>query len=178
VAKRVTAPKGEPNNERLEQGQDLANAGGPPTLGLDDGLEPAEPNQAGGVLEPPPAPVIQGKPYCEKHNVLMVSYATRGAVTHYRCPVAGCSSKGKAARPSQKVPSKPQLCPQKTCRDREGKPAVALEVVPRLSNLAQLHMACPQCGFHVKAPRPQFDEAAQQRLRRQKLSAAEDLSSR
>lgn len=114
----------------------------------------------------------EGKPYCGVHNVLMRAYASKPDATHYECPVDGCEEKGKRVRPQLKVPSSPSYCPQRTCQ------RVALVVVPKLSTMAQLHMACPQCRFSLKQPRPQFDAAAQAAEARRRLAEREDLAER
>lgn len=113
----------------------------------------------------------EGRPYCERHNVLMVASGSRPAVTLYRCPVEGCDARAKRVRPQFKIPAQPQMCPQRICADAPA----ALEVVARLSTLAQLHMACPRCGFSLKVPRPQFGpQLASQRRR----ALVEDLGER
>jgi hypothetical protein len=102
-------------------------------------------------------------------------------VTHYACPVPGCNSKEKRARPAVKIPVFPQPCPQRTCRNEHGKPLAFLEVDARLSGVSHLRMVCPKCRFHVNVPRPQFGAAvptpaeAKERYRR---GRTEDLASR
>jgi len=148
----------------------------PPSLGLDDGQAAAE---AHGDQEPPlvlPARARgqqgdAGRPYCPRHNVLMVAYATKPEKTHYKCPVEACDETAKRVRPTLRVPAAPQLCPQRHCR-RDGQ-AMALETVGTLSTVAQLHMQCPRCGFALKVPRPQFEPALERRR-----AAVEDLAER
>lgn len=139
-------------------------------------LEQAAGNQPPG---PPSGPrarqVDETQPYCPRHNVLLRATGSRAKHTNYACPVRGCDTKEKRVRPTLKVPIEPQMCPQRACKDEAGIARSALEVLPRLSNLAQLHMECPRCGFHLKVPRPQFDAAAAGRERRRE---AVDLSER
>lgn len=101
-----------------------------------------------------------GRPFCPTHNCLQVATGSKEQHTHYACPVPGCATKEKRARPQVKVPAEPSPCPQRTCRDEKGKPLAYLEVEPRLSGVSHLHMRCPKCGFHVNAPRPHFAAAA------------------
>ena len=153
-----------------------------PTLGLGDEQlsEDAHGDDADASDETPlpPQPAVRarqgddGRPFCPTHNCLQVATGSKDQHTHYACPVPGCSTKEKRARPQVKVPAEPQRCPQRTCRDADGKPLAFLEVEPKLSSMAQLHMACPKCGFHMKVPRPIFAEAlAQQRRPREDLAA-------
>jgi hypothetical protein len=155
-------------------------------LGLDDvELSEAAHGDAGPAGEPvkPLAELPRGqqgddsRPICSKHNCLMRAYSSKDLATHYLCPVEGCKATAKRARPTVKVPAEPQYCPQRGCRGQGTGPPVALEVNVRLSNVAQLHMQCPQCGFSLKAPRPQFDVAADKERRRRQLQA-EDLAAR
>jgi len=157
-------------------------------LGLGEAVEPsglglADPDYAREDFQPaaeapsePPEPARARqrdllRPYCPLHNCLMVATSSRKLHTNYACPVHDCDETEKRARPSVRVPAQPQLCPQRHCRG--AMLAQALEVVPTLSTAAQLHMACPKCGFNLKAPRPQFDAARAQRQR-----DAEDLADR
>jgi hypothetical protein len=143
-----------------------------PTLGLDEG--PAQSAEAGDDTPVETGRGRQGddsKPYCPLHNCLLVATGSKPGHTHYACPVAGCDSREKRARPAIKVPARPQMCPQRSCREA----GAALEADPRLSNVAQLNMICPRCGFSMKVPRPHFDAAAAQRARRQDV---DDLAAR
>ena len=91
-------------------------------------------------------------------------------MTLYACPVRGCDTKEKRARPQTKIPAAPLRCQQRTCRDEER----YLEVNPELSTVANLEMVCPGCGFHVKVPRPQFTP----QLARQRQAAEGDFAER
>jgi hypothetical protein len=142
------------------------------SMGLGDSSEVERPRDQPAVASPRARQGDDTKPYCPRHNVLLRATGSRELHTNYACPVQGCQTREKRIRPSLKVPSEPQMCPQRTCRDADG---VALEVDERLSNLAHLHMSCPQCGFHLKMPRPQFDAAAAARERRRET---QDLSER
>lgn len=172
------------HHERLEPTDGTLAAAAAPSLGLDappasEAERSASDAARGDDLPPEPAPLIepvrarqgeQGRPYCDKHNCLQRATATRGDVTHYACPVPDCTSRAKRVRPSLKVPAEPMPCPDIRCRGHEH----FLEVDPRRSNLVQLHMHCPACGFGLKVPRPQFED----QFRRQRERAAEDLSAR
>lgn len=150
-----------------------------PTLGLSDEQVSEE---AHGDDEPPlanvppaTAPAVrgqqgdEGRPYCPRHNVLMRAIGSHPDHTRYKCPVPGCDEKAKRVRPTLKVPHQPQMCPQRSCDE------VAMVVTPALSNVAQFHMECPQCGFSLKVPRPTF---APQLDRQRRIAAAEDLAAR
>lgn len=161
---------------------DSCNPGISHTLGLGDEQLSAEvhdegPEAATDVEQTPPPPTRarqgdDGRPFCPTHNCLQIASGSKGKHTHYRCPVPGCATREKRARPQVKVPAEPQACPQRTCREPDGTPLAFLEVDPKLSSMAQLHMHCPRCGFHLKVPRPIFAEAlAQQRRPREDLAA-------
>lgn len=162
------------NNEQAGDELEEQAEGAAPSLGLDEGPAEAE----GGQAADRPARGRQGddtRPYCPRHNCLLKAESTKETHTSYRCPVPGCETKEKRVRPAVRVPSNPKLCPQRQCRGEDGTKQVALEVDDRLSNLAQLHMVCPFCGFNMKVPRPQFDQAALERERRR---GADDLAAR
>lgn len=158
----------------------------PPSLGLgtmDDGLarlatecnhDPAKVPALPAAEAPRGRQGDDSRPYCPRHNCLCQAHGTAENVTHYRCPVAGCDTREKKIRPSLKMPAAPQACPQRNCAPAGDRPQVFLEVDTRLGSLAHLHMFCPQCGFHVNVPKPQFDGAAALRAQRQ----AEDLAAR
>jgi hypothetical protein len=116
-----------------------------------------------------------GRPFCPLHNCLQVATGSKEQHTHYACPVPGCATKEKRARPQVKVPAEPQACPQRTCRDEKGKPLAYLEVDPRLSGVSHLHMVCPRCKFHVNAPRPLFNPDL---YRQQRERTVESLATR
>jgi hypothetical protein len=82
----------------------------------------------------------------------MRAYKSDKAATHYACPVPDCDEKSKRARPAVKVPAEPMRCQNRSCA---GTPNF-LEVNEKLTNLANLHMQCPNCGQGVKVPRPSF----------------------
>ena len=159
---------------------DEAPAGGAPAgLGLDDAeLSERAHGDDAPALNPEPRTLNpargrqgdEGRPFCERHNVLMVTYTSKPDVTHYRCPVEGCDARAKRIRPTIKIPATPLFCQQRTCKER----GVALEVDPKFSTGAQLHMRCPNCEFGLKVPRPQF--ATQ--LARQRREAVDDLAER
>lgn len=143
-----------------------------PALDLGDELDAPLQEPSGDEAPPPPAaPAVarQGdetRPFCGKHNCLMRATSTKASVTHYGCPVPGCSSKEKRARKTQHIPAEPKACPDVRCE----KKASFLEVVPERSTPALLCMACPECGFSLKEPRPQFRDL----LRRQRPEYTED----
>lgn len=94
-----------------------------------------------------------GRPFCPTHNCLQIASGSKDNHTHYRCPVPGCSTREKRARPQVKVPSEPQRCPQLVCRNKLS----FLEVDVKFSKVSHLRMCCPACGFAMDVPRPQFD---------------------
>lgn len=94
-----------------------------------------------------------GRPYCGKHNALMVAGKTTGNVTHYYCQVEGCQEAEKKARPEIRVPAKPLICGRALCAEK----LTALEVdVERSRASAMLTMICPDCGFTQYVPRPGY----------------------
>lgn len=106
-----------------------------------------------GVVSPPPdAPQTTStpteRPVCARHNVLMVASSSRDGVTHYKCPVDGCTETGKAARRQAMGWAKPVLC------DREACNGTPMEVDHDLSTPMQVRMVCPNCGKSVTHPRP------------------------
>jgi hypothetical protein len=165
------------------------SADSPATMGLDEptasvGLEQEVGSQKSEVesadLRPPTsdAPLPSTRPCCERHVVLMRAYSSTDEKTYYRCPVPGCDARETRVRVQVDIPSEPRACPQRTCRTPEGEPLAYLELVPQLSSLAQLHMACPVCRFNLKIPRPQFAEQVQNEARRRRGRAAESLDAR
>lgn len=137
---------------------------------------PASDNDVGQARgEDPPATAVarQGddaRPYCGKHNCLMRATSSKARTTHYGCPVPGCGATEKRARKTQHVPAEPKACPDVRCEKKKS----FLEVDPAKSSPAFLHMNCPECGFALKEPRPQFRDI----LRRQQQEFTEDLSAR
>lgn len=94
-----------------------------------------------------------GRPYCGKHNALMVAGKTTGNVTHYYCQVEGCQEAEKKARPEIRVPAKPIICGRALCAEK----LTALEVdVDRSRASAMLTMVCPDCQFTQYVPRPGY----------------------
>lgn len=112
----------------------------------------------------------QHRPYCRRHNVLMIAYNSSGGATRYKCPVPGCDATEKRAQPTSNIPREPQMCPHCQARAAEEKTKaqtpVYLEADYARSTYAMLHMACPtpECRFFVKLPRP--DIAARSRVQR------------
>lgn len=148
------------------------------SLGLDDGIAAAE--SAGPKTSAPAADLQKtaaagrqgdgSRPFCCRHNCLMKAEKSDPLATHYACPVPGCSEKEKKARPAIKVPAEPMRCTQRVHGlEKEGSREHFLEVNDELSTLANLHMECPGCGFHVKVPRPQFTP----QMARQQAAAAD-----
>jgi len=106
------------------------------------------------------------KPYCKRHNVLMIASASTEVATLYRCRVKGCTEKGAKLRPNVRAPNEPLMCPQ--CR-------VACEVDLERANFGgsiNLRMVCPECQFAVDVPRP---DASQIMSIQQRRAAAPDL---
>jgi hypothetical protein len=94
-----------------------------------------------------------GRPYCGKHNALMVAGKTTGNVTHYYCQVEGCQEAEKKARPEIRVPAKPIICGRALCAEK----LTALEVDAERSRAsAMLTMVCPDCQFTQYVPRPGY----------------------
>lgn len=184
---KATKPKAE-SGERKADGEPAASLGlgEPATMGLDEptasqeevGSQKSEVESAD--LRPPTsdAPLPSTRPCCERHVVLMQAYSSTDEKTYYRCPVPGCDEREKRVRVQVDIPSEPRACPQRTCRTPEGAPTSYLELVPKLSSLAQLHMACPACRFNLKIPRPQFAEQVKNEARRRRERAAESLDAR
>lgn len=139
-----------------------ARAAGP-AMAMDIGATP-------GATSAVPAPANgvdrDGRPYCGKHNCVMIAQSGQGGVTYYRCRVPGCEEREKRLR--GQVPREPLWCGQRSCRDKPP----ALEVVPERSNFSALVMCCPRCGFETIAPRPGFELAATP------IPPAEDFSTR
>lgn len=133
---------------------------------------PAMSLDAGAPIEPlPVAPPLgngvdrDGRPYCGRHNCVMIAQSTEGQATYYRCRVPGCEEREKRLR--GQVPREPVWCSQRNCRDH----GIALEVVVERSNYASLVMRCPRCGFETQAPRPGFEQTA-------RPAVAEDFAAR
>lgn len=132
---------------------------------------PAMSLDAGAPIEPLPVAPLNGadrdgRPYCGRHNCVMISQGGQGGVTYYRCKVPGCDEREKRLR--GQVPREPVWCSQRNCRDH----GVALEVVVDRSNYASLVMCCPKCGFEVQSPRPGFEHTTAP------ATPAEDFSTR
>ncbi len=88
-------------------------------------------------------PPQTARPVCPKHFCKMTAYATKEQVTHYRCPVEGCSCTDARDRGANAlIPSGPQICPR--C-------GVACEVDHSYLSPVLVHLECPaRCGFSVK----------------------------
>lgn len=114
----------------------------------------------------------QHRPYCRRHNVLMIAYNSSGGATRYKCPVPGCDATEKRAQPTSNIPREPMVCPH--CRGRaieEGQKdptPVYLEAEYGRSTFAILLMRCPtpDCHYAVKIPRPDIAARSQIQLRR------------
>jgi len=182
MAKKTTlAETKDPSDETTAGAGTLAGETPPspaPSLGLDDEQlsEDVHDDDKGDEPVPPPQPVRarqgdDGRPFCPTHNCLQVASGSKGKHTHYRCPVPGCTTREKRARPQVKVPAEPLACPQRTCRDEKQEPLAYLAVDAKLSTIAQLHMTCPKCGFHVKVPRAIFAASHQASGRNEDLAA-------
>lgn len=135
------------------------------------GGDPAD--EAGDEPAPPQTPVRarqgdDGRPFCPTHNCLQIASGSKDNHTHYRCPVPGCGTREKRARPQAKVPSEPLRCPRLICRKRLS----YLEVVPKFNKVSHLRMCCPNCGFTLDVPRPGFDPQSHSQR------PAEDLAAR
>lgn len=129
--------------------------------------QPATPGD--GAEIPPARQGDQHRPYCRKHNTLMVAYSSRDGVTRYRCPVPNCEAKEKRSQPTSRIPREPMRCSHCDQRAREAKienePSY-LELDEHRSTYAMLLMICPDpaCRFSVRVPRP--DIAARSRIAR------------
>ena len=93
-----------------------------------------------------------GRPFCEKHNCLMVASGTKDRVTYYKCPVPGCDCREKRARPTTPIPSAPQVCQFQTCKT----PPQYLERDFDDKSIGQLAMVCPKCGNKHYVTRPTY----------------------
>jgi hypothetical protein len=133
-----------------------------PAMAIDAG----SPIEAISATVPPVNGVDRdGRPYCGKHNCVMIAQSTEGQATYYRCKVPGCEEREKRLR--GQVPREPVWCSQRNCLNH----GVALEVVAERSNYASLVMCCPKCGFEVQTPRPGFEHTT-------RPAAAEDFAAR
>lgn len=112
-----------------------------------------------------------GRPFCPKHLCLLTANKSTAASTHYACPVPGCDSKEKRARPLIPIPREPQHCPQRTCA---GNPRAILEVAPKQGHRAHIKMVCPVCNFHMHQPRPEMKAVFVRDREREKRAAADD----
>jgi hypothetical protein len=124
-----------------------------------------------------------GRPYCPTHNCLCKATSSHKTATYYACPVPGCTTRAKRARPQIKMPAEPLACQSRSCQQGSGDGDAAnkrfLEVNDKLSTVANLHMECGGCGFHVKVPRPQFAPDLERRRQRDlAAAAAEDFGER
>jgi hypothetical protein len=128
------------------------------------GLEVAT-SQGSGVTLSASAPGValpngrdaDGRPYCGKHNALMVAYKTEDKVTRYKCQVDGCGETEKRIRSEVFVPAKPLLCSRAACAAN----GAVLAVDPDLSRpgAAHLTMRCPSCEGVQYVPRPGYRPA-------------------
>ena len=124
------------------------------------------------VIESPPNGVdaASGRPYCGRHNVLMVAYSSAERATYYRCPVDGCTEREKIVRPGVKISSTPSYCPRATCAPQK----LAMEVDVTGSSVGQLKMICRRCGNVSYVPAPAY--AVDYRFRKE--SVADDFATR
>lgn len=95
-----------------------------------------------------------GRPYCGRHNCLMVARSTQGQVTYYGCQVAGCGETEKRVKDGVVVSAKPHVCGNRTC---DG---AAREVDPLFTGSQLLRMVCPKCGDVQMVPRPAMPRRA------------------
>lgn len=111
-----------------------------------------------------PAATDTGRPFCERHNCLMIANGTKDQVTYYRCPVPGCDCREKRARQTTPIPARPMTCAMASCT--QGDERQYLAVVSERSTIAQLCMACPKCKNAVYVTRPTYGATAKAALRR------------
>lgn len=119
------------------------------TMGLSTEAAPTNESQ-------PVQRTASGRPYCPKHNCLMVAYSSKSSVTHYKCPVESCDATEKRVRDGVQVPKGPQRCGSKLC---DG---AAMEVVPEFVGSSNLLVKCPKCGATLHVPRPMLPRQAMQ----------------
>lgn len=121
----------------------------------------------------------EGRPYCPTHNCLCKATSSSKTATYYACPVPGCETRTKRARPQTKMPADAMACTSRSCQEasggKEGAGKRYLVVNDKLSTVANLHMECGGCGFHVKVPRPQFTPNL---ARQRELAATDDFAER
>lgn len=121
----------------------------------------------------------QHRPYCRRHNVLMVAYNSSGGATRYKCPVPGCDATEKRAQPTSNVPREPQICPHcrgRAIEDGQADPQpVYLEADYARSTFAMLLMVCPTEGCHYSMRIPRPDIVTRSRIQRQR---SESISER
>lgn len=96
----------------------------------------------------------EGRPFCPKHLCYLRSTGSREATTSYKCPVPGCCTAEKRARPQVTIPREPTPCPTKSCKPGPGNEGRFLEVNAALSSGSNVHLECPKCKFAVKVPNP------------------------
>ena len=96
------------------------------------------------AVESPPNGVdsATGKPYCGRHNVLMVVTSSAEHARYYKCPVDGCEERSKRSRHGVTIPSRPTYCARVSCAPHN----VAMEVDAAASSYGQLKMVCGRCG--------------------------------
>lgn len=96
-------------------------------------------------------PKDNSRPYCPRHNCLMIANRSDKVATHYRCRVDGCDAAEVRMRPEHPAPIEPQLCPECQSSGVES----ACEVDPRRSaGKINLVMVCPACRWSVEVLRP------------------------
>ncbi len=119
-----------------------------PTVATEQPATPKQPT----VAEDRARQGDDSRPYCEKHQCLMVANGSGTDVTYYRCPVPHCDCKEKRARPQIKMSATPKLCPHQMCHN----PPQYLEAAASQPAAANITMVCPKCGFKLQQPRPHF----------------------
>lgn len=96
----------------------------------------------------------EGRPYCGRHNALMIAYKTEDKVTRYKCQVADCGETEKRIRSEVFVPAKPLACSRAACAAM----GAVLAVDPELNRAGAAHltMRCPSCDGVQYVPRPGY----------------------
>lgn len=106
-----------------------------------------QPDQEAAARSPVPG-ITRHRPYCPRHNCLMIATGSTTLTTRYKCPADGCDSLQQLVpKPRTRPPIAPLICPQ--CDDD-----VPMEVNHDHSREFKLLMECPRCHWDTYVPRP------------------------
>lgn len=140
------------------------------SIGLD---QPVEQDVADGFGLDDPGKAVQeskpadnSRPYCPRHNCLMIAQTSRNVATIYKCRVKECDAVEVRMRPENPAPTSPMWCP--LCAKASGL-EIACEVHRQRSTPTELLMQCPQCRWEVRVARPTAAKVVA-RIRHQSLA--------